>query len=358
MPTPSVEATSARLPSPGRRKSPQSRRCASSWSGWRQSPEHLAIARDGLISGADVDAGSRVAVGTGFLLRTRILPAFCHRLAVVHHRKGPPCKFVSLTMRPASHATGALVVPFFSDKALDGVGQGDRCRPRRRDRRRARSPERSAGKPGEHALVHAKDAAVSSASSLIALGERAKLRAERARALRRHAPSAISGTATSRRSRSCCRCRPQARGRCAPRCDRRRRDRRHRSTTTSIAPSPTAGSRRPRSRSSPAASTRRRSRRERARHGARRSGELRAPTGADAGQRHDADAPRRRGEESRRTGRARVRRARRSARWQRRAWARCSRSRGAATKPPKLIVHALSTAIRRAKNCSRSSAKG
>ena len=56
--------------------------------------QHRTIARDGFVSGANVNAGSRVAVRTAFFLCTRILPAFCHRLAVVHHRKGPPCKFV------------------------------------------------------------------------------------------------------------------------------------------------------------------------------------------------------------------------------------------------------------------------
>src|SRR5579863_932961 len=64
--------------------------------------QHRRVTRDGLISRTNVDAGSRVAIRSSFLLYTRILPAFCHRLAVVHHRKGPPCKFVSLTTRPVT----------------------------------------------------------------------------------------------------------------------------------------------------------------------------------------------------------------------------------------------------------------
>ena len=115
-----------------------------------------AVSRDGLIAGADVDAGFGVTVwGSGFLVRTRILPAFRHTLAVVHRPKGPPCKFISLLMSPLPSAPARSSFPSSPrarskasrkeiDASLGGVIAD------------ALAADEVRGKLGEHVLVYAK----------------------------------------------------------------------------------------------------------------------------------------------------------------------------------------------------------
>ncbi len=204
---------------------------------------------------------------------------------------------------------------------------------RRRDRRASSRRARSPARPNELALVHAQRTRRISASSLVGLGDRAKLQAARAGRATPAPPCGTSANATSSDSRSCSR--PKRGIAAAPprRC---------------VAEGAIAGTfdthdlpdrarppvvDRPTSRSSPATLRPR---------GARRAASTRGTVLGEAvnlarqmaltpGQRHDADASRRPGATRSRGGRARVRRARRSSAWRRKGWARCSASRAAPT---------------------------
>ncbi len=89
--------------------------------GMTPGPQHLAVPRYRLVTGRDVDAGARIALGARFSLRTRILPAFRHRLALVQPSERSTMQIRLTHDAPASVRAGALVVPFFSDNALDGA---------------------------------------------------------------------------------------------------------------------------------------------------------------------------------------------------------------------------------------------
>ncbi len=90
--------------------------------GMTRLPEQAAVALDGFVPSRDVDSSVGVTVrGRRFEARTRILPAFRHRLAVLHRPKGPPCKFYLSADAPSDVSAGALVVPFFSESPLEGV---------------------------------------------------------------------------------------------------------------------------------------------------------------------------------------------------------------------------------------------
>ncbi len=169
-----------------------------------------------------------------------------------HPPKGSSCRFASRPMLAASVATGALVVPVFADKRLDGVATEIDTALGGALADVLESGE-IAGKPNELAVVHAKDQPYKQSRADRPRRPR-EIHAQRAREICRHrGPFArqarhdrdrirAAGRSASGHSWNCA-SRPWPKAR-SPRSSIRRR----------IAPNPTNRSSRPTSRSSPARS--------------------------------------------------------------------------------------------------------
>ncbi len=214
--------------------------------------------------------------------------------AVVH-----PLERLTMQVRiahdaPAAVRAGALVVPVFADGELNRRGKSRRCRTRRRHRRRplVRRNQRQTRR-NRHSFTRRINRSIACSSSDWAIARNSSRTCSR---VTRAPRSVISDAETSAISRSHFR-RKRAGHEIACRIVRRRRcDRRIVRYDRSIKRSP---------RSAVAVETRlrcsvddldatARTNGRRSRHGPRRSGELRAPSRSNAGERHDADDPRRR----------------------------------------------------------------